>query len=197
MIRLTKKFELQPFARAVYKKPGQEGHDVDGYERKTFHKGEAALFTPRGGGKRVLAFRGTQSAYDAATDVGIVTKRKSVLGVKTPYGRRMGRMEKLAKKLVKKLGRNKLVMTGHSLGGHIAEKLACKFKVLATVFNKGAFFDKTCKEVTSLRQRGDMISLFGRGNTMVGKYDFDPLRAHGLHNFKAKNNVDVPVNASS
>lgn len=177
--------KLQAFARAVYtKKP------VPGYHQRIFHGGEAILYTPDDPSKKdVLAFRGTQSLYDAATDVGIVTGRRRVGRWATPYGRRMRRMDGVTQSVLKALrdkglGKDHLVMTGHSLGGHIAEVMACRYKVRAKVYNKGSFFTKTCPEVTSVRTKGDLISMFGRNQQTVGSYDWNPLHAHSIQRFE-------------
>lgn len=176
---------LQPFARAVYtKKP------VPGYHQRVFHGGEAILYTPDDPSKKdVLAFRGTQSLYDAVTDVGIVTGRRRLGRWATPYGRRMRRMDSVTQSVLKALqakglGKDHLLLTGHSLGGHIAEVMACRYKVRAKVYNKGSFFTKTCPQVTSVRTRGDLVSMFGRNQQTQGSYDWNPLHAHGIDRFE-------------
>lgn len=171
---------LQPFASAVYtKKP------VPGYKQRVFHGGEAILYTPEDPSKKhVLSFRGTQSLYDAVTDVGIVTGRRRMARLATPYGRRMRRMERVTESVLKEVGKDDLLLTGHSLGGHIAEVMACRYKVRAKVYNKGAFFTKTCPQVTSVRTRGDLVSMFGRNQQTQGSRDWNPLHAHGIDRFE-------------
>lgn len=173
--------KLGKFAQAIYSKT-----KVAGYNQQVYYNGEAILYTPVSpkGEKPVLSFRGTTaSLFDVATDVGIVTGRRFLFRYATPYGRRMKRMEKVAKEVVSKYGRDGVYFTGHSLGGHIAEVLACKYKVRAVVYNKGSFFTKTCPEVTSIRTKGDLVSMFGRNQHTIGRFS-DPLSAHAVSHFE-------------
>lgn len=173
---------MYEFANAVYEKPGHEDYNVEGYTRTDYHDGEAALFVPDGEGVVVLAFRGTQSLYDAVTDLGILTKQRRVRMIKTPYAYRMDRMDRVARAVLESY-RN-VHFTGHSLGGHIAENLACKYNVPGTVFNKAAGLkDKGCRMVRSYRTPSDIVSILGRRQKKIGKRNRNPFKAHTVRNF--------------
>ena len=74
-----------------------------------------------------------------------------------------------------------LIITGHSLGGYLADKIANLYNVRSFVFNRGGI-GRAGSKTTAIRQKGDLVSLFTRGDKTKGKLELKPLKAHGITN---------------
>lgn len=148
---------------------------------------KTAVYTKNG--SAVVAYRGTKltSPEDLAADMKIAT-------FQVPEDRVASGREKAAK-AKQKYGSVKL--TGHSLGGTVANEVSMTTDHEATVFNPGAQPLKRNRKgakVKIIRHAKDPISMgFSADATNIGGNDFDPLdvvspalsgyKAHRIDNF--------------
>ncbi|MFM1607202.1 DUF2974 domain-containing protein [Streptococcus mutans] len=105
----------------------------DFYDPNTGTSGTA--FKDKGTGKVVIAFTGTnpngeglkgkiEFGHDIATDI---------FGIGAGLGEHYGPAYKFYETISKKYGWDKIVLTGHSLGGNIAQRVALKYNAKETV----------------------------------------------------------------
>lgn len=144
------------------------------------------------GNKTYVSFRGTANASDIATDAALAFGAEN----KT---KRFRDSQNLLDSVIKKYGRENLVLTGHSLGGSIASTLGRKNDIEAHVFNPGSSInsvrselskqilgdDRTTK-VYNYSTGSDPISWLARGSSGNDEFIYVPpsgLNTHGLSNF--------------
>ena len=162
------------FASASYEKPAnrrayldkmnKNGHIID----TQFSDNEMLVTRQKDTGELIIAFRGSTTAEDwLVSDLGILLdKLKS-----TPrYKRNLKTMLKILKKY-NSTPKNKIVLTGHSLGGRLAKSFGVRFGLRAVVYNRGAsplemfkFWKKKNKNVKEYNTKYDVVSAGGRFN---------------------------------
>lgn len=111
----------------------------DDYEGYTLHKGysspDRAVYVKDDGSHVVIAFRGTelhQGKHKALRDIG--TDILAGLGLES-VSSRFKHAEQITETLIKKYGKDKVYVTGHSLGGAQAMHVSNKYGVHAEVYN--------------------------------------------------------------
>lgn len=109
------------------------------YEGYTLHKGysspDRAVYVKDDGSHVVIAFRGTelhQGKHKALRDIG--TDILAGLGFES-VSSRFKHAEDITKTLIKKYGKDRVYVTGHSLGGAQAMHVSNKYGVHAEVYN--------------------------------------------------------------
>lgn len=111
----------------------------DDYEGYTLHKGysspDRAVYVRDDGSHVVIAFRGTelhQGKHKAFRDIG--TDILAGLGLES-VSSRFKHAEDITKTLIQKYGKDRVFVTGHSLGGAQAMHVSNKYGVHAEVYN--------------------------------------------------------------
>ena len=103
--------------------------------------------------------------------------------------KRTTRYQSAAKTLQKaklKYERPTATIIGHSLGGSIAQKVAGKNDRVLAVDAGFAIGGETVKKGhTAIRGKGDLVSIFGNGQTTIGKWK-NPIHAHRLKKIKSQ-----------
>ena len=113
--------------------PANLSYVSDFYDHNTGTSGTA--FKDKGTGKIVIAFTGTnpngeglkgkmEFGHDIATDI---------FGIGAGLGEHYGPAYNFYEAISKKYGWDKIVLTGHSLGGNIAQRVALKYNAKETV----------------------------------------------------------------
>jgi hypothetical protein len=131
--------------------------------------------------KLIFTVAGTHNLSDVGTDIYLASGNlKSTERYKSA--------NKTLNKARIKYKPKEVVVTGHSLGGAIAQYIAKKNDKVVT-YNKGATLgQKTRKNETAIRTRGDLVSLFGeKEKTLNSKNTFiDVLGNHNTKNLKKR-----------
>ena len=124
----------------------------------------------------IVAFRGTKDVSDLAPDLDIALGRRS--------HPRFREAEELVDRVEKKYNK-KARLTGHSLGGTVADYVSERRGNNATVFNPGSnplLKQKARSNLRVHRDKGDLISggysRWGQEGTILGT-----VLGHGLHRF--------------
>lgn len=156
----------------VYKDPDQRNNVGDYAEDKEFSQPGSTVFI-HSSGEPVIVFRGTKTADDISADIDILLGRRR--------HQRFNEALDLEEKVRKKYGKSPTV-TGHSLGGTLANHVALNRRNRAIIFNPGSspFMNETVAPSTRVyRRKSDIISGgFGGGRGSV----FGSLLNHSLKN---------------
>ena len=173
--------EVKSFLQHSYAKP-KRGTQIAGYKRDDSLSGQRAQVYTNAEGKAVVVHRGTSGIHDMLTDAQLS------LG----YGKHSARVEhakKIQKQAETKYGAGNTTTMGHSLGGHLAEKVASKDSKVITL-NKAALPKDIGKKIksnqTDIRTKGDLVSMLGikqKGGKRVTikSTSSNPLKEHTLN----------------
>ncbi len=180
---MSKKIDLFDVLNSSYgdsganKKLEQQGYKKD---LSLSNDNQTVFYNPKEK-KMVFSVAGTHNLSDVGTDVYLATGNlKSTNRYKSA--------KKTLDKARNKYKPSNVVVTGHSLGGAIAQYVAKKEDKVVT-FNKGATIgQKTRKNETAYRTKGDIVSIFSQKQNIVKnkKNMFDVLGNHNLTNIKKK-----------
>ena len=171
--------EVKSFLEHSYKKP-QKGTEINGYKRDDSLSGKRAQVYTNQEGKAVVVHRGTSGIHDMITDA------KLSLGFNK--SKRMSHAKKIQSRAEAKYGSGNTTTMGHSLGGHLAEKVAHKDSDVVTL-NKAALpkdmFKKIKSNQTDIRTKRDLVSMLSKGQkggtkVTIKSHSKDPLKEHGL-----------------
>jgi len=145
-----------------------------------------------GDGRTVVSFRGTKETSDIGTDLLLG------LGVEK-HSKRFQDSGEVVDQVIKKYGRDNLVLTGHSLGGSIAHTLGRERDLEVHAFNPGSAVSHV-RDTLGTHLRGDArenksflystgsdpISWLARGSTGEDEFIYVPptgVNTHSLTNF--------------
>ena len=187
------------FANDVYNDEGKRRNFGDFKYSSKHSNHNTGIYINKGTGKVVMAMRGSYTTMDW------IRNRNIARGTFTrdPDFRRD---RNLFKKLAKKYGKANIRLVGHSRGGTRARDLSYRTGAEATTFNAGYFLNATelsraarcrlpkkvkptyCDKLTSVRQGGDVVSLFGKRSYGRQVYQdtenlYAPGENHSMRNF--------------
>lgn len=149
---------------------------------------DATTFKNRNTGEVVIGVRGTdvKNINDLLTDLAIV-------GGVSNFTPRQAVVNNIVQYAINKYGKDKVVLSGHSLGGKLSVNAANKFGIKAYIYNAAAspldIFSKSNKNIqdfsTNYNGNRDIISWFGSLFKKHNQAEFNPSQssAHTLKNF--------------
>lgn len=135
------------------------------------------IFYNQAENKVMMNVAGTHTLKDKITDIGLG------LGL-LKSTKRYQSAKKTLEKAKKEYGVETATINGHSLGGAIAQKIASKQDTV-NAYNSGMTIGEKARKGPGnvIRQKGDVVSMFGSGQKTQGKTKFG-LGAHELGNIK-------------
>lgn len=164
----------------AYKNEQERAPSLNGYniDHSLGNKYSAVYVNPKDN-DTIVAFRGTKDVSDLAPDLDIALGRRS--------HPRFREAEELVDRVEKKYNK-KAKLTGHSLGGTVADYVSQRRGNNATVFNPGSnplLKEKMRPNLRVHRDKGDLISggyaRFGQEGSVLGT-----ILGHGLHRFTSR-----------
>lgn len=184
----------QMASKLAYEATDKRGNLPQGFTYlKHLSSPETAVWRDIEAGRCIIAFRGTKRRQDIGTDLtAIVMNQHS-------YHPRYIRSYRQARRVQRTFPRDSIILTGHSLGGHLATTVGEELKKhghhvqLIHTYNRGSFVwdlgRRRSKKEVEVRNLFDPISLssrFRRGGKLIeiGYGRIDPLDAHALDSVK-------------
>ncbi len=153
----------------------------------------AVLLNPQDG-KIYVSIRGTDTWGDVGTD--------SLLAIgKQDLTARYARENALIQTLIEKYGAQNIVLTGHSLGGSIADDLHQKYDIASYEFNpglsnNGLLNSKKISNHQIYYASDDPIATLSRlSNAETHSYDFSTWNSHSLSNFTSTASPNIRFDA--
>lgn len=149
---------------------------------------DATTFRNRNTGEVVVGVRGTdfKNVSDLLTDLAIV-------GGVSNFTPRQAVVNNIVQYAITKYGKDKVVLSGHSLGGKLSTNAANKFGLRAYIYNAGSspldFFSRSNKNIqdfsTNYNGNRDIVSWFGSLFKKHNQAEFNPTQSsvHTLQNF--------------
>lgn len=116
-------------------------------------------------GKVIVAVRGTDIQDKTGNRIrDLVSDYRIATGENERVSRRF-EVERVVKRVIKRFGKDKVILTGHSLGGYVSTKVADDLGVKAVVFNIGSsIMDNTTA-------KNDNVTHYTTNDVFKGKID--------------------------
>ena len=149
---------------------------------------DATTFRNRNTGEVVVGVRGTdfKNVNDLLTDMAII-------GGVSNFTPRQAVVNNIVQYAINKYGKDKVVLSGHSLGAKLSVNAANKFNLKAYIYNSATspldFFSRSNKNIqdfsTNYAGNRDIVSWFGSLFKKYNQSEFNPSAkdAHSLQNF--------------
>lgn len=187
---------------SYYKDPNDVRKILDKYGKQAWDivpitTPDATTFKNRDTGEVVVGIRGTdvKNIEDLFTDLALV-------GGVSRFTPRASQITKIVKYAIDTYGKDKVSVSGHSLGGELGRQMANKFGIKGYIYNRASsvldVFNKKNSDIkdftTNIGKTRDVISMLG---TTQGKHDqseFNKLEgkdAHTLQNFLPQTKEEI------
>jgi len=190
-------------ARQAYQPPGERRASIQNFDIDSL--GDEHVCTYVRGDHLIIGFRGTACATDVAVDVGIVCKNSPWMKLPGAYT--------YVEEVTEKHKPKHIMVTGHSLGGMIAYRVASKWrdskgkKVTGHIFNpfccnlQGPFNQENplgpLGDLTGLRSfNKNVMAHLIRGDPLCAGWDSTPVREYDL-GFLSDRKIPMSLEAHS
>lgn len=152
-------------------------------------------------GEIIIAVRGTdlRNINDLLTDL-------AVIGSVSSFTPRQAVIDRVVADAIRKFGKDKITLVGHSLGSRIAINAANKFQLKAYVFNTATspldFLTKTNKNITDIStntgKNFDVISWFSKLFNKHEQVELNPTASstHALANYLPQNEEQIAMSGT-
>jgi len=135
----------------------------------------------------VIAVRGTDISNESSNRGRDMSHWPAIFVGASKNDKRVQEVRELIKSIRASHPLNKIILTGHSLGGWVSATLAKEMNLKAVVFNPGSGIDAPFrdfdKNVLVFKTEGDVVSATSSGNNVIVLPKKDSLGAHDLDNF--------------
>lgn len=187
---------------SYYKDPNDVRKILDKYGKKAWDivpitTPDATTFRNRDTGEVVVGIRGTdiKNIEDLFTDLALV-------GGVSRFTPRASQITKIVKHAIDTYGKDKVSLSGHSLGAELSRQAANKFGVRAYIYNRAAsvfdIFNKKNPDIkdysTNIGKTTDIISVLGTKQKKHDQAEFEKLKgkdAHTLQNFLPQTQEEI------
>ena len=139
-------YGIEDVAQAAYKDVNDRADDIDGYKYlPSLSNRDMAVYGLPNSVKTRVAFRGTSKTSDIIPDIGIATNTFSST-------KRYQDSKEALQKIVDRVGKDNIHLSGHSLGAATASKLGSELGIRTDSYNTGS---------TPLQLEGDLLKNIG------------------------------------
>jgi len=159
---------------------------------------DATTFRNRNTDEVVVGVRGTDvsNISDLLTDIAIV-------GGVSNFTPRQAVVNNIVQNAINVYGKDKVVLSGHSLGGKLSTNAANKFGLRAYIYNAASspldIFSRSNKNIqnfsTNYAGNRDIVSWFGSLFNKYNQAEFNPTQSsvHTLQNFLPQNEAEIAL----
>lgn len=158
---------------------------------------DATTFKNRDTGEVVVGIRGTdvKNIEDLFTDLALV-------GGVSRFTPRASQITKIVQYAINTYGKDKVSVSGHSLGGELARQMANKFGIKGYIYNRASslldVFNKKNPDIkdfsTNIGKTRDVVSMLGTTQKKHSQAEFEKLSgkdAHTLQNFLPQSQEEI------